>query len=68
MKADGTSQTRVTNLLSSEYDPAWSPDGQYIAYSSNRGGNFDIYVSYLDGSNLHQLTAIIGDDVRPSWR
>ncbi len=68
VKADGSNPTRLTNLLSAEYDPTWSPDEKYMAYSSNRDGNNDIYVSYLDGSFLHQLTTDPNDDVRPSWR
>src|SRR5262245_33000698 len=36
--------------------PAWSPDGQRIAWASNRDGNWDIYVMNADGSHVEQLT------------
>lgn len=38
-------------------EPAWSPDGSQIAFSSNRRGNYDIYVMNSDGSQLRQLTS-----------
>jgi len=34
----------------------WSPDGKRIAFSSDRGGNSDIYVMNVDGSHVQQLT------------
>lgn len=37
-------------------NPSWSPDGQQIAFDSNRDGNYDIYVMNTDGSNIVQLT------------
>jgi Tol biopolymer transport system component len=36
--------------------PAWSPDGQQIAFVSNRDGNSDIFVMAADGANVRQLT------------
>lgn len=45
-------------LLGSESDtrPAWSPDGQWIAFSSSRKGNPDIWMIRTDGQELVQLT------------
>jgi tricorn protease len=31
-------------------DPAWSPDGQSIAYFSDRAGEYDLYVRHQDGT------------------
>ena len=31
--------------------PTWSPDGRMFAFSSNRGGNFDIYLARIDGGS-----------------
>lgn len=36
--------------------PAWSPDGNQVAFESDRGGNADIFIMNSDGSNVRQLT------------
>ena len=49
-------------------NPAWSPDGQRIAFSSNRAGTFDIYVKPIDGEGeLEQLTDLPGNEFHPAW-
>ena len=47
MDADGKNQTQLTDYTN-DWHLSWSPDGQRIAFSSNRDGDFDIYVIYLD--------------------
>ncbi len=36
-------------------DPAWSPDGDWIAFSSNRDGKYAIFLVRPDGSDLRRL-------------
>ncbi|MBE7468315.1 MAG: hypothetical protein DPW09_20540 [Anaerolineae bacterium] len=60
----------VVNLTQSAGDdlqPAVSPDGRRIAFSSGRSGNLDIYVMDANGSNLTQLTSSRGFDEWPAW-
>ena len=45
------------------YKPVWSPDGNKIAFASDRYGNFDIYTIDTDGSNLKRLTTISASEV-----
>jgi Tol biopolymer transport system component len=48
--------------------PAFSPDGQRIAFASNRSGGFEIYVCGGDGSNPVQLTSMKAPDTgTPAW-
>jgi Tol biopolymer transport system component len=48
-------------------EPAWSPDGRHIAFSSLRSGTSHIYVMAADGSGTRQLTGSRQDDSHPSW-
>ena len=41
--------------------------GGAIAFSSDRDGNFEIYVMNPDGSNQQRLTRAPGDDMWPCW-
>ncbi len=49
------------------YSPAWSPDGQELAFYSDRDGNWEIYLVAADGSNLRRLTFDPSDDTQPSY-
>ena len=67
MDADGGNQRRLTNDLSDDRDPSWSPDGKRIAFQSDRDGNPEIYVMDADGGNLQNLTNNPDLDQFPSW-
>ena len=47
--------------------PEWSPDGARILFTSNRGGDFDLYTVRPDGTDLRQLTHATGNDAHSSW-
>ncbi|MEJ2636430.1 MAG: protein kinase, partial [Calditrichia bacterium] len=44
-----------------------SPDGQWLAFDSNRRGNMDIWIMRKDGSALRQLTTNQAHDWTPRW-
>ena len=44
-----------------------SPDGQWLAFDSDRSGNADIFKMAVDGSQMVQLTTNPHDDFIPSW-
>ena len=62
-KPDGSDFREVVPPSDIAREPAWSPDGTLIAYSSDG----DLYLIAPDGSNRVQLTADEGDDVDPAW-
>ena len=47
--------------------PAWSTDGTRIAFASDKGGNFDIWILSLIDWQLTQVTTDQGLDVKPAW-
>ena len=59
--------TRLTFDDGLQTEPTWSPDGRYIAYSSDRGGKFDIWVQQVSGGNPIQITKGPGQNWQPDW-
>jgi len=47
--------------------PALSPDRTRIAFSSNRGGNYDLYLMDADGGTPRRLTTDPGNEGEPAW-
>ncbi|HEX3187411.1 MAG TPA: protein kinase, partial [Pyrinomonadaceae bacterium] len=65
MRTDGTDQS---DLTPGEYRyawPRWSPDGQRIAFSSRRSGDYELWIVNRDGSGLRQLTQSSGGHYSP---
>ncbi|MFN2598237.1 MAG: acetyl-CoA synthetase, partial [Pyrinomonadaceae bacterium] len=63
----------VRNLTDSqgvrELAPAWSPDGRWVAYLSDRSGEYEIYVKPSDGAGAERRVTTDGDVWRfaPVW-
>ncbi len=66
IKADGTGLTKLTHQGAND-SPSWSPDGQKIVFTSNRDGNWEIYVMNPDGSEQKRLTHNLVTDYSPEW-
>ena len=64
MDADGKNRTQLTDYTAYDWGQSWSPDGQRIAFASNRDGDWTIYVMDADGKNQTRLTDHPTDDRR----
>ena len=68
MKADGSDWQRLTDDPGFDFTPQFSPDGQKIAFASDRNGEtMQLYVMAADGSSVTRLTDNTGNDRDPSW-
>lgn len=53
----GISRNLTGTSGSAERDPVWSPDGKWIAYLSDKSGEYEVYVTQSDGKGeTRQLT------------
>ena len=59
--------TRLTFDDGLQFGATWSPDGRFIAYSSDRGGKFDIWVQQVSGGDPVQITKGSGQNWQPDW-
>jgi Tol biopolymer transport system component/DNA-binding winged helix-turn-helix (wHTH) protein len=59
--------TRITYDDGLQIGATWSPDGRYLAYSSDRGGKFDIWVQQVSGGDPIQITKGPGNHWQPAW-
>jgi len=59
--------TRLTFDDGLQLGATWSPDGRFLAYSSNRGGKFDIWVQQVSGGDPVQITKGPGQNWQPDW-
>lgn len=56
VNAGGGDATPLTTSEGHDFMPVWSPDGKFIAFASDRNGNFDIYLMSSEGGNAQRLT------------
>lgn len=63
----GVAVTQLTSDPASDMHPMFSPDGTRIAFASDRGGSWDIWIMDLKGGPPVQITSGDADEVHPSW-
>jgi Tol biopolymer transport system component len=61
------SDFRLTSNEADDYDPAWAPNGQQIAFVSGRFGSDDVFIITGDLQGELRLTYYTGFDKHPSW-
>jgi Tol biopolymer transport system component len=69
MRADGSGKKKnLTRSPAREQYPAFSPDGKYIVFTSDRGGDQEIWKVRLDGTGLTQVTSDGLRNHQPDWQ
>ncbi len=64
----GGQATRLTQGMSFDGMPRWSPDGSAIAFISDRDGTDNLWVVAPDGSGLRKLTGEVDNTLSsPEW-
>lgn len=58
---------RLTDDPAEDDNPAWSPDGDWLVFQSDRNGNYDLWMMNRDGTGLVQVTTDPADDLLPAW-
>ncbi|MFW6148135.1 MAG: Tol-Pal system beta propeller repeat protein TolB [Thermodesulfobacteriota bacterium] len=65
---DGKNLQQITHHQGDNEDPCWSPDGRYLAFSSNRvDGSYHIFIADANGQGQKQATFLPGEQLDPSW-
>jgi Tol biopolymer transport system component len=59
--------TALTAGSSHDNFASWSPDGERIAFTSDRDGDYEIYTIRRDGTDLRRLTHTPGNDAHNAW-
>ena len=63
---DGTVIEDVTHDRATDLGPAWSADGKYLFFSSDRTGIFNIYIYEPETKRIFQVTNVLGGAFAPS--
>ncbi len=65
--ASGGEAIPLTMSESHEFMPVWSPDGKYIAFASDRFGNFDVFIIPAKGGEAKRLTFYSSSELPTSF-
>jgi Tol biopolymer transport system component len=66
--ASGSVVSTIAMSGSFAFGPAWSPDGEWLVFSSTRSGFMaDLFVSRPDGSELYQVTRTSDNEIAVDW-
>ena len=65
--AAGGRAIALTSNVEEDDKPIWSPDGKWVAFASDREGNWDIFAVPVDGGATTRLTYSSNTEIPSSW-
>ena len=72
VRIDGTNLRQLTKMGTAaegnNWYPTWSPNGQRLAFSSDRGGKSGIYIMNADGTDVHCIACGPNNSESPTWQ
>jgi len=66
-KAAPATLRRVTFTPGLEDEPSFSPDGKFLAYTTDERGNLDVVVQPLSGGQAIRIAETDADEGEPAW-
>jgi dipeptidyl aminopeptidase/acylaminoacyl peptidase len=67
VRPDGSACRQFTSGQTNAFAPRWSPDGQRLAFVSDRAGKPQIYVMPVDGGEAQPITFMLNGVSDPAW-
>lgn len=67
VNTDASELKRLTNHPQSDEYPSWSPDGTFIAFGSERDGDYEILVMDVNTLERFNITDNPDADRNPLW-
>ena len=67
MNSDGTNPTVLPVSQVGDFDPAWSPEGNRIAFSSLRSGVAHVFIYNFEDDSLLEISDTRYPDIQPAW-
>jgi len=66
LSADGSQLTALTQDKPGDFDPDWSPDGQYILFSSERDGVYNLFAYRVSDGQFFRVTNVLTGAFAPT--
>jgi Tol biopolymer transport system component len=68
MRIDGQGATNLTNNPATDYGPCWAPTQAWVAFTTDRVGNNEVYIINTTNLELYNLTNNPNPDQVSDWR